>query len=500
MHPAAQTSFFWHDYETFGRSPSRDRPAQFAGVRTTLDLEEIGEPVVTYCRPAPDNLPDPESCLLTGITPDVAEQRGVAEHQFAGLVHDALAAPGTIGVGYNSIRFDDEFTRFLLWRNLIDPYAREWQNDCARWDLLDVVRLAYALRPDGLVWPKHEDGRASFKLEHLSAANGVEHAHAHDALSDVRATVALARCVKQQQPRLWDFALRLRHKQAVVDELAGPQARGEPVIHVSGRYASERGCMALVWPLAPHPTNRNELIVWDVAQDPSELFTLSAAQIRDRLFVKPEALPEGATRLPIKTIRLNRSPMVVGALKTLGEEGARRWGIDLDASRRHAALAADKLSTMASIWSEVFVRPDEAAAPDVDNDLYGGFVGDADRRQLARLRLLSPDDLAARQVMFQDGRLEELVFRYRARNFPHTLNARDEARWQSHRIAKLVDGHGGARSLSAFHAALDMLGEGSPTPRDATLIDALRQYAHAITPGTAQGLAASIAAGAVAHG
>jgi exodeoxyribonuclease I len=426
--------------------------------------------------PSPDVLPDPESCLLTGITPQQAHERGVAEHRFAQIVHAALAAPGTIGVGYNSIRFDDEFTRFLFWRNLIDPYAREWQHECGRWDLLDVVRMAYALRPGGMVWPKHDDGRPSFKLEHLSAANGIAHTDAHDALSDVRATVGLARRLKSAQPRLWDFALRLRRKHAVIDEIEGAQRRGEPFIHVSGRYASERGCMALVWPLSPHPNNRNELIVWDLAQDPSELFTLGAVQIRERLFAKPDALPEGVTRLPIKTIRLNRSPMVVGNVKTLRDEGAARWGIDLDAVRRHAHIAAAHVPTMAGIWPEVYA-PRETQKRDVDEDLYGGFLNDHDRRRLEHLRGLEPHDLAARHPLFDDERLAELVFRYRARNFPDTLDDRDRARWQTHCAARLVDGEHGARTLPEFDAALGALAQLHTGERERTILAALRAHA-----------------------
>ena len=198
----AETTFFWHDYETFGRDPRRDRPAQFAGVRTDAALNEVDAPVMAYCQPAPDYLPDPESCLLTGILPQQCLDQGEPEHAFAARIERELARAGTIGVGYNSIRFDDEFTRFLFWRNLVDPYAREWRDGCGRWDLLDVVRAAWALRPDGIHWPTGDDGRPTFRLERLSAVNGLAHEAAHDALSDVRATIALARLVKARQPRL----------------------------------------------------------------------------------------------------------------------------------------------------------------------------------------------------------------------------------------------------------------------------------------------------------
>ena len=224
-------TFLWHDYETFGLNPRRERPSQFAGIRTDAELNEIGEPVMIYCQPAKDYLPDPASCLLTGITPQLCLERGLPEHTFAAQIEGLLAEPGTIGVGYNTIRFDDEVTRFMFWRNLIDPYAREWQNDCGRWDILDVVRMAYALRPEGIIWPRKPDDRKpddasatrpSFKLEDLARANGLLHDAAHDALSDVRATIALARLIRSAQPKLFDFCLGLHKKDRVAAELGLP--------------------------------------------------------------------------------------------------------------------------------------------------------------------------------------------------------------------------------------------------------------------------------------
>jgi len=166
------TSFYWHDYETFGVDPCRDRPAQFAGQRTNRDLEPIGEPLVVYCKPARDVLPSPMSCLITGITPQRAERDGLIEAEFAARLHEELAEPGTCAAGFNSIRFDDEFTRNLLYRNFYDPYAREWENGNSRWDIIDLARMCYALRPAGVEWPRHADGAASFRLEDLSGPGG----------------------------------------------------------------------------------------------------------------------------------------------------------------------------------------------------------------------------------------------------------------------------------------------------------------------------------------
>ncbi len=475
--PGTDFSFFWHDYETFGVVPRRDRPAQFAGVRTDAELNEIGEPVMLHCQPAGDSLPDPESCLLTGITPQHCLEHGVPEHAFAAAIEAQLARPGTVGVGYNSIRFDDEVTRFLFWRNLIDPYAREWQNGCGRWDLLDVVRATRALRPEGITWPTHDDGRASFKLEHLTAANGLAHEAAHDALSDVRATIALARLIRAQQPRLWEFCLKLRRKDAVIAEIGG----GRPFLHVSGMYPPERGCLAIVWPLAPHPTNKNELIVWDLSIDPGGLSSLDAVTIRERMFTRADELPEGVTRLPIKTIHINKSPVVVGNLKALSPEMAARWGIDVAQALRHAEAAAQQGAAIAGLWPEVFARPAPVQAPDVDEDLYGGFVGHTDRGRLQRLRELAPEQLAAKRLAFDDARLEEIVFRYRARNFATTLTSDEVARWEEHRVRRLHEGEGGALTLQVFFDRIDALNESSDE-RGQAILESLYDYAEQIAP------------------
>ena len=474
-------TFLWHDYETFGAMARRDRPAQFAAIRTDADLNEIGEPIMVYCKPANDFLPDPQSCLITGITPQQCLEWGVPEHKFANTIEQAFSKPGTIGVGYNTIRFDDEITRFMFWRNLIDPYAREWQNQCGRWDLLDVVRMTYALRPDGIEWPVKTDGKPSFRLEDLAKANGLLHEAAHDALSDVRATIALARLIRNAQPRLFDFAFGLHRKDRVANELGLPATRetAKPFLHVSGMFPAERGCLAVMWPLASHPTNKNEMLAWDLAQDPSELRDIDVPTLRQRLFTRTADLPEGVARLPIKGIHLNKSPMVVGNLKTLTPAMAERWQVDFDTAMRHAAIARD-LPDMSAIWTQVYERPKEAS-PDVDEDLYGGFVGNADRRRLSQLRGLSPTELALSRTGFDDPRLEEILFRYRARNFVETLTPDEAERWEAHRAARLLEGEGGARNVDQFFAEIDTAAE-TADERGEELLGLLYEYAEAIAP------------------
>jgi exodeoxyribonuclease-1 len=478
----SQQTFLWHDYETFGAQPRRDRPAQFAAIRTDADLNEIGEPIMLYCQPAPDFLPDPQSCLITGITPQQCLEWGVPEHKFAATIEQAFSQPGTVGVGYNTIRFDDEVTRFLFWRNLIDPYAREWQNQCGRWDLLDVVRMTYALRPEGIEWPAREDGKPSFRLEHLAAANGLLHESAHDALSDVRATIALARLIKQKQPKLWDFCFALHKKDRVADEIGMhllPHLR-QPFLHVSGMFPAERGCIGLVWPLGTHPTNKNEIIVWDCAYDPSELYGLDADTVRMRMFTRSSELPEGVTRLPIKSVHLNKSPMLVSNLKTLSPAMAARWGIDLEEAKRHAQTAAAG-PDLGALWAQVYHRPGAAEETDVDEDLYGGFVGKEDRRLLDAMRKETPAKLAMMTPPFDDPRLGELVFRYRARNFPQTLSEQEAEHWEAHRAARLFDGAAGARTVEQLFGEIDQLSE-TADERGEEILGALYDYAEMVAP------------------
>ncbi|OHC79576.1 MAG: exodeoxyribonuclease I [Rhodoferax sp. RIFCSPLOWO2_12_FULL_60_11] len=474
-------TFLWHDYETFGINTRRARPAQFAAIRTDAELNVIGTPLMLYCQPAADFLPDPQACLITGITPQLCLEKGIPEYQFAAQIEQAFSLPGTVGVGYNTIRFDDEITRFMFWRNLIDPYAREWQNDCGRWDLLDVVRTAYALRPEGIEWPLNAEGKPSFKLTDLSAANGLLHEAAHDALSDVRATIALARLIKTAQPKLFDFCFGLHKKDRVMAELGLPTTltQARPFLHISGMFAPERGCLALMWPLAMHPANKNELLAWDLAFDPRELVQMNAEQIRLRLFTKTADLPEGVQRLPVKSIHLNKSPTVIGNYKTLSSAMAQRWGLNLDAQLANAAQA-QALPDMSGIWPAVFKRP-AAATPDVDEDLYGGFVGNADRRRLNDLRQLKAQELASARPAFDDARLTELLWRYRARNFPQSLSADELARWEAHRSARLFDGEGGALTIEQLFEELDSLAE-SADERGEAILGALYDYAELIAP------------------
>ncbi|MNZ25342.1 Exodeoxyribonuclease I [compost metagenome] len=442
-------SIFWYDYETTGTDPRRDRPLQVAGIRTDEALNEIGEPLNLYCRPSDDILPHPVACLITGISPQRLEERGLSEADFMTRLHTQLAQPGTCVAGYNTLRFDDEVTRYSLYRNFFDPYAREWQGGNSRWDLIDMVRTAYALRPEGIVWPQ-QDGQVTLKLERLSEANGLEHGQAHDALSDVRATIALARLIRDRQPKLYDFLYRLRSKQGVLDQIRLLQ----PLVHISGRFSAARHYLSLVLPLAWHPRNRNALIVCDLRADPAPLLELDAETLRKRLYTRREELADGELPVPLKLVHVNRCP-VLAPLNVLRPVDRERIGVDLEECRRNETLLVQGKSAWKDKLAEIYAEESFAASEDPEQQLYDGFIGDRDRRLCEQVRLADPQRLAKEQWPFDDPRLPELLFRYRARNFPETLSATEQQAWWNFCRQRLsVAEYGAPNTLENFDAAL----------------------------------------------
>ena len=444
------SSLFWYDYETTGIDPRRDRPLQVAGIRTDEQLNEIGEPLNLYCQPSDDILPHPAACLITGITPQRLDQDGLGEAEFMTRVHAELALPGTCGVGYNSLRFDDEVTRYSLYRNFFDPYAREWQGGNSRWDLIDMVRTAYALRPDGIEWPRDEQG-VSLKLERLTAANGIEHGQAHDALSDVRATIALARLVRERQPKLYDFFYQLRSKQRVLDQIRLLQ----PMVHVSGRFSAARHYLGIVLPLAWHPRNRNALIVCDLHLDAAPLLQEDAETLRQRLYTRRDELQEGQLPVPLKLIHINRCP-VVAPLSVLREEDCQRLGLDREGQLARARQLVEAQPLWQDKLAQVYGEESFADNSDPEQQLYDGFIADRDRRLCEQVRNCDPYRLGEESWPFDDARLPELFFRYRARNFPATLSGEEQQRWWTFCRMRLSQAEYGApNTLAAFFTALN---------------------------------------------
>lgn len=451
----AADSFLFYDLETFGQDPRRTRIAQFAAIRTDADLRVVDEPVSFYVKPADDLLPSPVATLITGITPQHALAQGVSEAEAFSRINDLMARPGTCTLGYNTLRFDDEFVRHGLFRNFYDPYEREWRNGNSRWDLLDMLRLVHALRPDGIVWPQREDGATSFKLEHLALANDVRQGDAHEALSDVHATIGMARLFKQSQPRLWEYALKLRDKRFVASLLDVDAL--QPVLHVSMRYPAQRMCAAPVLPIARHPYINNRIIALDLEGDIDGLLALPANTLAARLYTRAADLAEGEQRVPLKEVHLNKVPALV-AWNHLRPADHARLGIDAAAVDANAARVREAGPALVEKVRQVYGGERTATVSDVDASLYDGFLADGDKALMPRLRTSPPSELAGFAERLKDPRMPELLFRYRARNYPQTLDAAERGRWNDYRRQRLLgDAALGEQTLPAFRAQLDSL-------------------------------------------
>ncbi len=451
-------TFLFYDLETFGSDPHRSRIAQFAAIRTDAELEIIEEPVSFFVQPALDLLPAPGATLVTGITPQHALAQGIPEADAMARMFEEMARPETCSVGYNSLRFDDEFVRFGFWRNFFDPYEREWRGGNSRWDLLDVMRLAHALRPEGIHWRPRDDGKGtSFKLEHLAEDNGLREGHAHEALSDVRALIGLARRFKAAQPRLWDYALGLRDKKRAMSMLDAFAM--QPLLHVSQRFPAARLCAAPVLPLTRHPRIDSRVIVFDLAQDVEPLLELDAETIATRIYTAQSDLPEGVQRIALKEVHANRCPALVD-WSHLRDPDFERLGIDRDEAEAKAARLRKAGSALAEKIRRVYALEREYPDSDADGALYDGFIPESDKRLAAQVRATPPHRLRDSGFDFRDPRLDELLFRYRARNWPETLGLDEQARWYEYRHTRLLGDSGlGELSLPQYRQQIAILRE-----------------------------------------
>jgi exodeoxyribonuclease-1 len=447
-------TIYWYDYESFGIDPKFDRLSQFAGIRTDEDLNIIDEPLTLYCKPADDCLPDPGACLVTGITPQKALADGIIEAEFIATIHKEFARAGTCIAGYNNIRFDDEFTRYTLYRNFFNAYAHEWQNGNSRWDIIDMVRLTRALRPDGINWPE-QDGRPSIRLELLTKANGISHESAHDAMSDVYATIAVARLIREKQPRLYDYIYGLRRK-AEVSKLINIRTN-DAVLHVSSRYSAERGAIAVVMPICQHPVNKNSYIVYDLSESPEEFFQTDADELKARLYTPASELPEGVRRVPLKQVHINKCPIIV-PMNTMDASAAERLSIDTDSCMQHREQILQHIGDFTVKVLDVFRESDFPASDDPDAQLYsGGFFNRDDEQRIEQVRKAGADELAGLALAFDDPRLEEMLFRYRARNYPESLKQDEHQRWDDYREARFTDPALSQRTLSQYFAEIDRI-------------------------------------------
>lgn len=477
-------SLFFYDLETSGINSRQSRIMQFAGQRTDLNLKPIGEPVDLYVAMTPDILPDPEAVLLTGITPQKTLADGLTEAEFLRHFTTEIATPGTIFIGFNTVRFDDEFMRYLHYRNFYDAYEWQWQDNRGRWDMLDVVRMTRALRPDGIKWPFDSKGKPSNRLELLTGINNLNHEHAHDALSDVYATIEVARLIQNKQPKLFDFLFSMRDKRKVASLVEA----GQPFVYTSGQYASEFEKTTVVTRLCDNP-KRQGAFVYDLRYDPSAYKDMSAEQLVDAWKWQKERDPNNP-RLPVKTLQYNKCPAVapLSVLSMLDDASKERLAIDMTAVKQNAvALAAmpdfaDRLLKAADIMEQQMQASLFTDDRHVDGQLYDGFFNGQDKQSMSVVRAAQPTELSDLNLHFQDSRLEALLPLYKARNYPKTLSSEEREAWDAFCQKQLL--HGAQQSRMAKYLGLlqQIATRDNLTSHQQYLLEELKLYAESIMP------------------
>ncbi len=467
----AQT-FFFYDLETSGLNPRQDRIMQFAGQRTDMNLEPIGEPYNLLVTLNDDTLPSPDALMVTGITPQKTVEEGYTEAQFARMLSEEVFTPDTIAVGFNNIRFDDEFIRHLLWRNFHDPYEWSWKDGRSRWDLLDVVRLTRALRPEGINWPLDAKGEPSNRLELITGANGIAHENAHDALADVTALIAVTKLIKQKQPQLYDYLLKMRDKK-VVQQLVNVDDK-KPFVYASGRYDKEFAKTTVAFPLT---TSRNGgVVVYDLRYDPTPFVGLSEEKLAAKIFASwEERQAENFVKLPVKELQYNRCPAAapLGVLEQ--GDGWQKISLDLKTVQKHQNILLDNPDFAEKLRTIFENKPAFKKMPDPEAQLYDGFLNDRDRLRVEAVRNADERELADFHPDFQDERLVPLLLHYKARNFPRSLSEDDLAQWEVWRTQHLQ------AQLPGFMASLQRL---APTATDEQqfILQELQLWAEAVLP------------------
>jgi exodeoxyribonuclease-1 len=468
-------SFYWYDYETWGINPKTTRPSQFAGLRTDLDFNTIGDPLVLFSKPTDDFLPEPDAVMVTGVSPQKALEEGINEAEFAAAIHAELSKEGTISLGYNTIRFDEGFNRYLLWRNFYNPYDHSWKNNCSTWDIIDMVRLTRALRPEGIVWPE-QDGKPTNRLEKLSVANGIEHEDAHDALADVYATIGLAKLIKTKQPKLFDYLLNNRDKKSAAKMLDVNSMT--PVVHASDKFGSDCLSTALVVPVAELEDGRR-ILVFDLKTDPQQILDLTAEQIAENMFTPRKDSPEDTQRIGAKGIKLNASP-VLAPESTLDDAAAERILLDRAKAKKHLAIIKKYKEEIAQKLIKAHDRDWSAGASfatgysDAESKLYDGFTpsGDADKFDQVRATEF--------EVAFQDERLQDLLAHYKARNYPEQLTDEEKSAWEKYRSERLFKSK---NNFETFGKRLAELAEAhKDNSQKLALLEDLQLYAESIYP------------------
>ncbi|MGN0907959.1 MAG: exodeoxyribonuclease I [Bullifex sp.] len=455
-------SIFWYDLETFGTNPQVDRIAQMAGIRTDADLNIIGEPLVLYQRPSPDYLPSIDACLLTGITPQTAMEKGVDEVEFLSAILKEFTQPDTTVTGFNSIAFDDEFIRNDLYKNLFDPYRREYTNGCSRWDVINLVRACHDLSPEGINFcHKTESGNTSFKLVHLTEDNGIEQVGAHDAMVDVYATINVTKLIKQKHPDLYSWYYRI-HTKNEVKKLIDIQNH-TPLLLTCVGFTSPSGCTR---PVAPIFIRDNTVHAFDLTKDASALREASG----DEMF-----RTEGMVRFA-----LNKAPYLA-PMQVLKKNGrTERLGLSMSTVERNLDIIKKDETLIRRLAEASGEFRNEAQDPELL--LYDDvFTSKRDTLNLSILQNTKPADKLYKNIIFDQNKYHELLFRQMGRNWPQFLTDEQKKLWKNYCATRMLQPLATGIDYYTYMRNIDeKLSSRSVTGKDKLILLALKAYGETV--------------------
>lgn len=444
---------------------------QFGGQRTDMNLKPIGQPDNLLIKLTPEILPQPDAVLTHGISPQKTNAKGLSEPEFLQTFTKKIVKPNTVFIGFNNVRFDDEFMRFSFWRNFFDAYEWQWKDGCSRWDLLDMARMTRALRPEGIEWPFAADGKPTVRLESMAVVNQLTHDSAHDALSDVKASIALARLIKLKQPKLFEYLFTLRDK-AKVEALV---SAGQPIVYTSGRYPSEYLKTSVVTMVGP-TSGQPGALMFDLRVDPEPFLTKTPPELANLWALRGPESPY----FPIKVLRYNRSP-AVASLAALDRDSAKRLNINLiTIKKNNPKVRANKgLTDRLNQALEIMHPPRQpmlvSDIETVDAQLYDGFISGPDKIKLSVVRATTANTINDTAFDFEDVRLAPLLQLYKARNFPEKLSSAEAGQWRRFRKLRLSPDR-----TEMFFKRIDELQKIKKEPSQLALLKELADYGHSL--------------------
>jgi len=324
--------FAFHDYETLNidnkTTQGAAKPIEYAGIITDIDLNEVPDGRHhKIIKPPIDVIGNPNAFLVHGVDPEMAEKVGVSEFEFAEWIGQLYGKDGTVIAGYNSIKFDSEVTRHTRFRNLLPSYTPEFENGNFQLDVMKVVMMAYSMSPGVLNFPKKDDGNDSLRLEDLTAANGIDHKDAHSALSDVEATINLAKLIKERNPQLWHYALWLTNKRNVEPLLD----KNEMLFYTDTTIGQKTRYTSVMHPLVVDSKIGSKYICIDLnSEDLDIVFDESPEKLNEYIFTSKQEQGSNYRATPFLNLTTNKAPIVIPASERAIKNMSDDMGFDLE--------------------------------------------------------------------------------------------------------------------------------------------------------------------------